>query len=206
MKGHLPTPRPRLLAVCIGQVAPLLVRSSEQAAPKRVLSGIRKAVVSDAANPSLHFVGALGLEGDEQCDLTVHGGISKAVYAYPHNHYTFWTQALEQHGGRVDRFSAPGAVGENLSVEGLSEDTVYLGDEWAIGEVVLRVTEPREPCYKFNAAVGWSGAAKAMVQRGCCGWYLSVIVPGVLAADSQIDVRPGPRRLSVQQAFLKKSV
>jgi MOSC domain-containing protein YiiM len=206
MTGHLLTPRPRLLAVCTGQVAPLFVRSSEQAAPRRVLSGIRKAVVSNAASPSLHFVGPLGLEGDEQCDLTVHGGVSKAVYAYPYAHYAFWTQALAQHAGRADRFSAPGAVGENLSVEGLSEDTVYVGDEWSIGEVVLRVTEPREPCFKFNAAVGWSGAAKAMAQQGCCGWYLSVVTPGVLAADFQIDVRPGPRRLSIQQAFLKKSV
>ncbi|MGA1024305.1 MAG: MOSC domain-containing protein [Aquiluna sp.] len=134
MTPQIQSSHPRLLAVCVGQVAPLFVRSSDLAIPKRVLSGIRKTVVSNAANP------------------------------------------------------------------------VYLGDEWTIGEVVLRVTEPREPCYKFNAAVGWSGAAKAMMQRGCCGWYLSVVTPGVLAADSVIDVRPGSRRLSVQQAFRKKSV
>ena len=206
MTPQIQSSHPRLLAVCVGQVAPLFVRSSDLAIPKRVLSGIRKTVVSNAANPVLQFVGPLGLEGDEQCDLTVHGGISKALYAYPHSHYSFWVQALEQHAGRADRFSQPGAVGENLSVEGFTEDTVYLGDEWTIGEVVLRVTEPREPCYKFNAAVGWSGAAKAMMQRGCCGWYLSVVTPGVLAADSVIDVRPGSRRLSVQQAFRKKSV
>lgn len=181
-----------------------MVRSGGQEPPRRVQSGIAKTVVSSLSDPILHRLGPLGIEGDEQCDLTVHGGPQKALYAYTFAHYAFWKHVLTEHQGRVDRLENPGAMGENLSIEGLSEDTVYLGDEWLVGDVVLRVTEPREPCFKFNAVMGWSGAAKAMFEQACSGWYLSVVTPGVFAAGSEIHVLDGPRRQTVRQAFLGK--
>lgn len=147
-------------------------------------------------------VGPLGLMGDEQADLSVHGGLDKAVYAYPTEHYPFWAEARTQAGvSGIDETLEWGAMGENLSLQGLLEADVWLGDTLQFAHCTLRVTQPREPCFKFNAAMGFNQAVKHMAQTGYCGFYLAVDVPGHLQAGESFSLLPGPRRVSVPESF-----
>ena len=123
------------------------------------------------------------------------------MYAYPQEHYDFWRQALETKESKLSIFSSPGALGENLATRGLNEKDVYLGDLWEIGEVTLQVTQPREPCFKFNAVTGDKHASQKMADSGFSGWYLAVITPGVLKAGDSVRVVPGSRQQTVEQAF-----
>jgi MOSC domain-containing protein YiiM len=150
-------------------------------------------------------VGALGLDGDEQADLSVHGGLEKAVYAYPSEHYAFWNAEREKAGlGGLDSPIDYGAVGENLTLTGLLEADVWVGDVLQFGNCTLRVEQPREPCFKFNAAMGFSTAVKAMAQSGWCGFYLSVDRPGTVQAGESFTLLAGPRRVSIPERFQAK--
>jgi MOSC domain-containing protein YiiM len=147
-------------------------------------------------------VGPLGLDGDEQADPTVHGGISKAVYAYPQEHFAFWqTVRAQAQVSLWDEPLRPGALGENLTLQGLTEDQLWVGDRLQLPGCVLAVSEPRFPCFKFNAAMGFEQAARLMVQSGWCGSYLAVIEPGTLCAGDVITLIPGPREVSVRELF-----
>ena len=190
-----------LTALCAGSASELIVASGEPGRVRRVMSAIRKEPLSTLKAPTPVFCGVLGLEGDEQVDLTVHGGQDKALYAYPQEHYDFWRQALETKESKHSMFSSPGALGENLATRGLNEKDVYLGDLWEIGEVTLQVTQPREPCFKFNAVTGDKHASQKMADSGFSGWYLAVITPGVLKAGDSVRVVPGSRQQTVEQAF-----
>lgn len=150
-------------------------------------------------------VAALGLQGDEQVDLSVHGGLSKAVYAYPLEHYPFWQEARVR-AGVIDGDAplVPGAMGENLTLTGLLETGLWVGDVLRFANCQLRVTQPREPCYKFNAAMGFNTAAKVMAQSGHCGFYLAVDEPGTLQAGEAFSLLPGQRQISVAQMFQTK--
>lgn len=147
----------------------------------------------------------LGLVGDEQADLSVHGGLDKAVYAYPGEHYAFWQEARGDAGvgGLADELPW-GSMGENLSLQGLLEQQVWSGDLLVFEHCMLRVTLPREPCYKFNAAMGFAAASRAMALAGCCGFYLKVEQPGHLSAGEGFTLQPGPRRLSIPDMFRAK--
>ena len=195
---------PLLTALCAGSASELIVASGEPGRVRRVMSAIRKEPISTPENPMPIFCGVLGLEGDEQVDLTVHGGQDKALYAYPQEHYDFWRQALDTKESKLSMFSSPGALGENLATLGLTEKDVYLGDLWELGEVTLQVTQPREPCFKFNAVTGDKHASKKMADSGFSGWYLAVITPGVLKAGNSIRVVPGSHQQTVEQAFKQK--
>ena len=96
-------------------------------------------------------VRTLNLEGGRQADLTVHGGPSKAVYAYPSEHYTRWAEELP---GRERPW---GMFGENLTTRGLDETRVCIGDRFGVGTAELMVTEPRTPCYMLGIRFGWQG-------------------------------------------------
>jgi len=148
---------------------------------------------------------ALGLSGDEQADLSVHGGLDKAVYAYPSEHYPLW-QAARQAAGLtgIDETLPWGSVGENLTLSGLLESEVWVGDLLSFANCVLRVTKPREPCYKFNAAMGFNTAAKTMANNGFCGFYLAVQEPGSLQAGESFEVIPGPRQMGIPESFRLK--
>ena len=108
-------------------------------------------------------VGPLGLAGDEQADLSVHGGLAKAVYAYPAAHYAFWQAQRRERGVSLfDEALPPGFMGENLTIDGPLEHEVFVGDEWHFPDCVLCVAAPREPCFKFNAvAAPWRWRAVA---------------------------------------------
>jgi len=143
-----------------------------------------------------------GLEGDEQADLTVHGGLSKAVYAYPAAHYPFWQTVRAQ--ARVSRWDDPlplGLLGENLTIEGLDERELWVGDRLVLPGCVLAVSEPRLPCFKFGAAMGFAQAVKLMARSGFCGAYLAVIEPGTVAAGDEIQLQPGPREVGIRELF-----
>lgn len=157
-------------------------------------TGIHKQCVAGAV-----AVRRLGLEGDEQADLSVHGGLDKAVYAYPVEHYDFWREqcaaSLKCAPAEVDL--APGAMGENLTLEGLVESDVWIGDRLHIGDAVLQVTEPRHPCFKFNVKMGFAHASKRMIQSGFSGFYLRVVQTGTLRAGDQIALASGPREVAL---------
>ena len=147
----------------------------------------------------------LGLFGDEQADLSVHGGLEKAVYAYPSEHYPFWQSARQQAGlGRIDDSLPRGSLGENLTLAGLLETGVWAGDVLKFAHCELRVTLPREPCYKFNASIGFALASRLMAQSGFGGFYLAVQTPGVLRAGESFELVAGRRSVSIPQLFAAK--
>ncbi len=152
-------------------------------------------------------VGPLGLAGDEQNDLSVHGGLSKAVYALPHQHLAWWSAQRQAAGVSLfEEAIQPGQLGENLSLEGVDEQGVFVGDRLRFaGGVVLRVTEPRQPCGKFNAAMGYDQASREMVRSARCGFYLAVEVPGDLARGETFALEPGPRETSIARALQHKA-
>lgn len=192
-------PPATLLSISVGRVAPLFVKEGSNPATQ-VMSAIRKAPVSSVHHPIAVQVHPMLIEGDEQADLSVHGGLDKAVYMMPVEHYEFWQQQRLEHAKLTDPLTH-GFLGENLTVEGLTEHTVYIGDELHIGDVIFAVTAPREPCFKFNAKMGYKHAAKHMVQAGNSGSYLRVVKAGVITTGQAIDVIAGPRRLSVHEQF-----
>jgi len=167
---------------------------------RKVLTAIGKRAVERSAGPVL--VGAIGLEGDEQADPSVHGGLAKAIYAYPREHYAFWqTVRAQARAAPWDEALAPGALGENLTLSGLLEDEMWIGDRLRLPGCVLAVSEPRLPCFKFNAAMGFAQASKLMVQSGFCGSYLAVVEPGSIAAGDEIELVPGPREVCIRELF-----
>lgn len=181
----------QLISIHIGRVAPLKCKRGDGDFIT-VMSGIRKTAVSTIESPQPIPVTRMGLAGDEQCDLTVHGGLEKAVYAYPSEHYTFWQKFL-----KTDSPLPNGIFGENLVISGLMENCLWVGDELHFAHCVLSVESPRRPCYKLNAILNNHSAAREMVQQRLTGWYLSVVEPGAISAGETIKVVPGPRTTSL---------
>ncbi len=164
---------------------------------RSILTAIHKTAVSGPV-----VVRPLGLAGDEQADPTVHGGLEKAIYAYPAEHYAFWVEARRVAGvAAIDPALPHGSIGENLTLNGLLETDVWVGDVLRFPHCVLRVQQPREPCYKFNAAMGFNTAVKAMAQSGFCGFYLSVDTPGTVQAGEPFELLPGPRHMRIPERF-----
>lgn len=165
-----------------------------------ILTAIHKAPMAGVVT-----VAALGLSGDEQADLSVHGGLEKAIYAYPSEHYDFWRTARHEAGvADMDLQLSPGALGENLTLQGLLETDVWVGDVLRFSDCSLSVSQPREPCFKFNAAMGFNKASKVMAQSGFCGFYLSVDRPGTLKPGESFELIPGPRRVGIPERFQAK--
>jgi MOSC domain-containing protein YiiM len=175
-----------------------VARASEiEIAGRSVLTAIFKRAVADRRG-----VRTLGIEGDEQADPSVHGGPAKAVYAYPSEHYRFWQTVRAQAGvARWDEPLAPGALGENLTIENVVETDVFVGDVLRFADCALAVSQPRLPCFKLNARMGFAHAAKLMVESAWCGWYLTVREPGAIAAGDAFDVVAGPREVSIWELF-----
>jgi MOSC domain-containing protein YiiM len=122
------------------------------------------------------------LIGDRQADLSVHGGVSKAVYVYPSEHYEFWRRELPE-------MELPyGMFGENFTTEGLFEDAVNVGDRFRAGEAELIVTEPRLPCYKLGLKFGRPDIIRKFLQSRRTGFYFAVLKEGEVKAGDQIDL------------------
>jgi MOSC domain-containing protein YiiM len=184
----------KLISINSGKVGPLFANQHQDRTV--VMSGIKKSSISHTGQPSPVDINTLGVIGDEQADPTVHGGIEKAIYVYPHEHYPFWNTLLSRELKKPIDFQ-PGAMGENFTITGLLEENVYVGDTLQISDLEFVVTKLREPCFKFNARMGYKGAAKAMLQSGYCGWYMRVITPGRLIAGSQIKHLPGRQETAI---------
>jgi len=124
----------------------------------------------------------LNLDGDGQADLTVHGGASKAVYAYPSEHYAFWRAELPG-------MDLPwGVFGENFTTEGLLETAVYIGDRFRIGETEVMVTEPRMPCYKLGIKFGRADIIKRFLASRRTGFYFAVVRDGIVSAGNALKL------------------
>ena len=127
-------------------------------------------------------VAALNLRGDEQADLSVHGGRHKAVYAYPLEHYAYWREQLS-------RTDLPlGAFGENFTTEGLLENEIQIGDELRVGTARFIVTQPRMPCFKLGIRFGSQKMVKRFLGSGRSGFYLAVLNEGEVGAGDSIQI------------------
>jgi MOSC domain-containing protein YiiM len=138
---------------------------------KRVSTGIYKEPVAGRI-----MLYRLNLDGDQQADLTVHGGVDKAVYVYPSERYPIWQAEFP------DMLLPYGMFGENFTTEGLDESSVYIGDQFRIGGAVVEVTQPRMPCYKLGVRFGRPDMPKRFHASGRCGFYLAVLLEGEVGA------------------------
>jgi MOSC domain-containing protein YiiM len=155
---------------------------------KAVRTGIFKKAVTGPIAVVPH-----NLAGDGQADLSVHGGVSKAVYCYPAEHYAFWREEY------ADIDFAWGQFGENLSVEGLDEGTLCIGDRLRIGSAEFVVTEPRMPCFKLGVRFGRMDVVKRFLDARRPGFYLAVMNPGSIEVGSTItQLSADPRKVSVR--------
>jgi MOSC domain-containing protein YiiM len=162
-----------LISIQTGRTAPL----GPEGVPSAIVKYARAGAVA---------VGPLGLEGDEQADLSVHGGAEKAVYAYAASHYPDWARQFPG----LDFTN--GAMGENLTLAGMEETHICVGDIHAIGTVLLQVCQPRQPCFKFALRHANSKLPKAMVASGHCGWYYRVLQTGTLKPGDAVELRERP--------------
>lgn len=171
----------QILSVNVGQ--PRKIRTGNGP----VLTGIFKSPVEGAV-----ALREYNLAGDRQADLTVHGGPWKAVYLYPHEHYSYWA-------GELPGMELPfGVFGENLTTEGISEESVCIGDQFQIGSAIVQVTQPRMPCYKLALRFGRADMVKRFWKSGRSGIYFSIVQEGELErGDSFQQIEADPERVTV---------
>lgn len=154
-----------------------------------VKTAIFKEPVAGAARIRRH-----NLDGDAQADLNVHGGATKAVYAYPSEHYGPWKSEL------AGRDLPWGMFGENLTTEGLSEEEVRVGDRFRVGSAILRVTEPRVPCAKLALRFEREDILKRFLQSGRTGFYFAVEEEGEASAGDRIEsLARDPRGITISE-------
>ena len=141
------------------------------------LSAIGKTPVVGAAE-----IGPLGLAGDEQADRRVHGGPDMALHHYPRDHYSFWQSLKPGHPKLVNS----GAFGENISVTGLAESDVCIGDRFALGSAIVEISQGRQPCWKQAHVMEWPEMVALIVKLGRCGWYYRVIESGAVSTGDRL--------------------
>lgn len=178
----------RILSINVGKAGVIEWRG------QKFTTGIFKSSVNGRIK-----VGILGLEGDVQADLTVHGGPQKAVYAYPSEHYEYWKDELQT--------NLPwGMFGENLTTRGLMEDSVRIGDSFQVGSAQLVVTQPRFPCYKLGMKFGSMEMVKRFQVSGRSGFYLAVSKEGEIEAEDPINlISRDMNGRTVAEAFMSES-
>ncbi len=169
--------------IASGTIAQVLIGQPE------LVGGSRTAFCKRPATGAVS-VHVLGLVGDAQANRRVHGGLEKAVYAYPVSGYAGWQADLPELAARF----APGSMGENLCIVGQDEGSICIGDVIRAGTATLQVAQIREPCNTLARVLGTPKVVRIMSQSGRSGWYLRVLDEGLLAAgdDHQIIERPNP--------------
>ena len=160
----------QLLAIFAGMPQTLSIEGKE------VATAIYKQPVTGPV-----IVRTLNIDGDQQGDLTVHGGVDKAVYCYPVEHYDTWSAELKR---PLDR----GTFGENLTVSGFLEDVLHIEDVIEVGTAVLQVSQPRYPCYKLGHKMGDQRFIRRFQQSGRSGFYCRVLKEGTIAAGDAMRV------------------
>ncbi|HZG84723.1 MOSC domain-containing protein [Paenibacillus sp.] len=161
----------RILSLNVGQPAAMTYRNKE------VISGIQKVPAKDGA-----FLTCLNFEGDRQADPVHHGGKDKAVCAYPYEHYAYWEKEL----GAPLRF---GAFGENLTLAGVMEGDVCIGDVYEAGGAVIQLSQPRQPCYKLAVRYGVPDLPMRVQQTGYTGYYFRVLREGYVRSGDVLLLR-----------------
>lgn len=154
----------KVVSINAGQPAPL------ETGRRTVLSAIRKAPLTGRVR-----VGKLGIEVDVQADRSVHGGVDKALCFYPAEHLAQWTLELD-----LPSPLAPGEFGENVTVAGLFEDTVYIGDVLRLGDAIVEVSQPRSPCFRLAALHQRPNLVRQVVENLRTGWFARVLEPGFI--------------------------
>ena len=163
-------PQSKLLSIQVAR--PLAVRHMGN----EVLTGIFKLPITGPV-----MVRRLNLDGDQQGDLTVHGGVDKAVYCYASEHYPAWQQELA-------RELPHGTFGENLTISGLLEPDLHVGDVLSVGDAVLQVSQPRFPCYKLGIKIGDQRFVQRFQLSGRSGFYCRVLEEGLIEAGQPISL------------------
>jgi MOSC domain-containing protein YiiM len=181
----------KIVQVCVGRA-------------RAVVSGGKRYTTATHKEPVEGSVAVepLGLAGDEQADLSVHGGLSKAIYAYPSEHLPFWQTVRAQ--AKVSLWDEPvsaALLGANLLLAGVREHELWVGDRLRLPRCTLVVSEPRLPCNKFAAAMGFAQAGKLMAESGFSGAYLAVLEPGFVAAGDAFALEPGGRDVNLRELF-----
>ncbi|MBV7266775.1 MOSC domain-containing protein [Erythrobacter ani] len=143
-----------------------------------------------------------GFAPDEQADRRVHGGPEMAVHLYPLDHHAYWRERL----GDLDLLDQPGAFGSNLAVRDVTESDVHIGDRFRLGEALLEISQPRQPCWKIEHRFGGQTNAKGIVadiiKTGRCGWYFRVLKIGdAQAGDALERIELGHKDWSVARTF-----
>lgn len=178
--------RLRILSVNVGRPRIIGTVNGEP-----VLSGIDKRTVTQ----DRLFVSSLNIDGDGQADLTVHGGVDKAIYAYAASHWPWWENEHQL-------ACAPGTFGENLTLESGDETEICIGDRFRWGEAELEVAQPRAPCFKFAIHTRRGDAAQLMTLSGRCGFYLRVGKEGTVPTQGAFLERiHASGAASVREAF-----
>ena len=168
-------PTIRLDTLLTGRVQPFTRPGTQSAIDKQPQQGQLK-------------VSTLGLHGDEQGDLRVHGGVEKAIHHYPLEHYARWADELGAH----PLLTQPGAFGENFSTTGWSEHDVCLGDRIRVGTALLEVSQGRMPCWKLSDRFAVANLALRVQQSGRTGWYYRVLEEGVVSAGDSLQLVERP--------------
>ncbi|NUZ04307.1 MOSC domain-containing protein [Piscinibacter koreensis] len=162
-------------------------------------TGVARTAVDGAQGLTLY-----GLDGEERADAAAYG-LRRALYAYPSEHYGFWqtvrAQALVADWGATLPW---GALGENLTLAGLVESQVWIGDVLRFPDCALAVSEPGMPSPGLNEALGFPHAAKLMASSGWCGFFLSVRVPGSIGPGQRFELEPGPRDVGILELFRER--
>jgi len=164
--------------VLVGKAVPFTRPGSRSAIAKTAVRGPQR-------------VATLGIGGDEQGDLRVHGGRDKAIHHYPMDHYPAWQGDI----GRHPLLDSPGAFGENISTSGMTEELVCLGDRYRLGTALVEVSQSRQPCWKLSDRFAVPDMARRVQDTGRTGWYYRVIEDGHVQQGDRIalETRPHPR-------------
>jgi MOSC domain-containing protein YiiM len=173
---------PTIVSIQVGRAARYVDERTADRMSRTWTTAFFKTPVSGAA-----LFSQLGVAGDEQADRQNHGGIDKAVLAYSADHYAYWRTELNL------RDMPLGAFGENVSIAGLDETSVSIGDHWQAGDVVFEVSQPRQPCWKMGRRWQLADLPKRVIQNGKSGWYLRVVTGGELAAPLEMRLLTRPR-------------
>jgi MOSC domain-containing protein YiiM len=144
---------------------------------EEVLTGIYKVPTAEPL-----MVRKSNIDGDKQADLTVHGGVDKAVYAFPAEHYSYYQKTLQQDPYETGQF------GENLTTEGMLESDVHIGDRYRVGDVVFEVSQPRSPCYKFAIKMGTAESLSICINSAKTGFYFRVLSKGIVQSGDRIEI------------------
>lgn len=172
-------------AICAGAARTL---------PSGKMSGIRKQPLDRPVE-----IGERGIASDKQVDRKHHGYPAMALHHYPQEHYAW----LRHHFGQIDRLGGAGSMGENIATTGLTEHDVHIGDRFRLGDALIEVTQPRQPCSTIEQHLGAKGTVKVIVGAARPGWFYRVLEPGTAQAGDHLErVETGDPCWSVARAFL----